>query len=288
MIKNATKIRLACICALLFSTFLSLSARAISTSTDHTALWWNPAESGWGMNVIQQEQILFVTLFIYGANNAPTWYVGSNVAFVSANSAGDRTYAGELYVTTGTPFSTTPFNPGAFSIQPVGNITFVGRADGTATVQYNVGSAAVSKAVVRQTWAQPNFTLNKATPYVGVGSAATTGCAAPADNSAGTSTYPQIALYINSVGNTMRLEITTSPPEAGTCILSGNNYVQEGRYGKATLTGRCSFIPLPAPDLKFEAREVEVGTNHFTLQYALTAGIGTGCVETGTLAGTRK
>jgi hypothetical protein len=155
-------------------------------------------------------------------------------------------------------------------------------------VQYTAGSATVNKTVTRQTWAQPNFTLNTATPYEGVGSGTTTGCTVPGDNGSGCAHYPQIALYINSVGNTMRLEITTSPPEVGTCILSGNNYVQEGRYDKATLTGRYSFIPLPEPDIRFEAREVEVGTNHFTVQYKLTAGIGPGCTETGTLTGVKK
>lgn len=276
---------IACLCAFLCATFLSFSARAVSTSTDYSGLWWNASESGWGMNVMQQEQIIFITLFIYGPSGAPTWY-SATATFASANGAGDRSYTGDLYATTGTPFSTTPFNPAATTAQKVGTIVFVGKADGTATVQYTAGSATVNKAVVRQTWAQPNFTLNTATPYEGVGSGATTGCANPSDNGSGSSHYPQIALYINS--NTMHVEITVPPPEGGTCILHATNYVQEGRFGKATLTGRCSFIPLPIPDLRFEAREVEVGINHFTLQYKLTAGIGDGCSETGTMTGVKK
>jgi hypothetical protein len=282
-----TRFRTACICALLLGAVLSLPARAISGSPDYTALWWNASENGWGMNVIQQEQILFITLFVYGTGSAPTWYVASNVAFVSANAAGDRTYTGTLYATTGTPFSTVPFNPNATTVRPVGNITFVGRADGTASVQYTADSASVSKTLVRQTWAQPNFTLNTATAYVGASSGTDTGCPNPSDNGPSFSTYDQIALYINSVGNTMRMEITTPPTDAGLCTLQGNNYVQEGRYGKATLTGRCSGFPSTNPPITFEAREVEVGPNFFTLQYTISAGLG-GCVERGTFTGAKK
>ena len=274
-----------CICAFLFGTFLSLSARAVSTSTDYSALWWNASESGWGMNVMQEEQILFITLFIYGSTGAPTWY-SATATFASANGAGDRTYTGDLYATTGTPFSTTPFNPGATTVQKVGSIQFVGRADGTATVQYTAGSATVNKTLVRQTWAQPNFTLNTATAYVGAHSAVTTGCSTASDNGPYNTTYSQVALYINSVGNTMHLELTA--PEAGLCTLHGNNYVQEGRYGKATLTGRCSAFPASAPALTVEAREVEVGANYFTMQLTVTGGTDVGCTDVGVLTGAKK
>lgn len=280
--------RVAVACAFLLSALLSLPARAVSGSPDYSALWWNASESGWGMNVMQQEQILFITLFIYGSNSAPTWYVGPNVAFTGANAAGDRTYAGDLYATTGTPFSATPFVSGATTAQVAGRITFVGRADGTATVQYTASGSTVNKTLVRQTWAQPNFTLNTATPYAGAMSGTTAGCANTSDNGTGSSQPSNIALYINSVGNTMRLEVTTPPTDAGLCILSGNNYVQEGRFGKATLTGRCSGFPASQPAITFQAREVEVGTNYFTLQYTITSGVGAGCVENGVMMGAKK
>jgi hypothetical protein len=282
-----------CICAFLFGTFLSFSARAVSTSTDYSALWWNASESGWGMNVMQEEQILFITLFIYGpnaapgSNGAPTWYSAS-ATFASANGAGDRTYTGDLYATTGTPFSTTPFDSGATTAQKVGSIQFVGRADGTATVQYTAGSATVNKTVVRQTWAQPNFTLNTATAYVGASSEVNTGCANASDNGPGNTTYSQIGLYINSVGNTMHLELTMPPTEGGLCTFHGNNYVQEGRYGKATLTGRCAAMPASAPGFTIQAREVEVGANYFTMQYSVTSGPNAGCTSVGVLTGAKK
>ena len=273
---------LAFICAFLFS-FLSLPAGAVTASTDYSAIWWNAAESGWGMNVIQQEQILFITLFVYGPNNAPTWLV-SSANFVSANGAGDRTYTGDLFATTGTPYAVTPFNTGAVTAQAVGTITFVGRADGTATVQYNSGSTVVNKTLTRQTFAQPNFTLNTATPYVVAASDTGTGCASSSDNRRSNTTYSNVALYIN--GTTMRLEITAPPGDGGLCVFQGGNYVQEGRYGKATLTGTCADFP--SSPLTWRVREVEVGAQYFTLLYTQTGGPSTGCTFNGVMTGAKK
>lgn len=271
---------------LLIGLLSSLSARAVTGSTDYTGLWYSASESGWGMNVMQQEQILFITLFIYGANSQPTWFVASEASFTSANSAGDRTYTGALYATTGTPFSTTPFNPASVTVAQVGSITFVGRADGTASVSYTANSSTVNKAVVRQTWAQPNFTLNTATAYVGANSSNTTGCSVASNNGAGNGTFTNVGLYIN--GSTMRVELTTPPTDAGVCTFQGGNYVQEGRYGKATLTGTCSAFPASTPPMQLAARQVEVGSNFFTFQYTITGGPNAGCTETGVFVGARK
>jgi hypothetical protein len=264
----------------------SHGARAVSTSTDYTGLWWNSAESGWGMNVIQQEQILFITLFIYGAGNAPTWYVASNVAFTSVNPAGDRTYTGQLFATTGTPFGTVPFLPSSITVTQPGNITFVGKADGTATLQYNVGATTVNKTLVRQTWAQPNFTLNTMTSYVASNADTTTGCTTPSDNGSGSGSNTNFGLYVNSVGNTLRFEIAS--PDAGLCTLFGNNYVQEGRYGRATVTGRCAGFAASVPNVVFNVREFEVGSNFFTFQYTITGGPGAGCTSRGVYVGAKK
>jgi hypothetical protein len=268
------------------SLFFSTASRAVSTSSDYTGLWWNSSESGWGMNVIQQEQILFITLFIYGTGNAPTWYVASNVAFTSANAAGDRTYTGQLFATTGTPFGTVPFVPSSVTVTQPGNITFVGRADGTATLQYNVGATTVNKTLVRQTWAQPNFTLNTISNYAAANSDTTTGCTNPSDNGSGSGTNTNFGLYVNSVGNTLRFEITS--PDSGLCTLFGNNYVQEGRYGRATVTGRCTAFPASAPSVVFNVREFEVGPNFFTFQYTITGGPAAGCTSRGVYVGAKK
>mgnify|MGYP001797017603 CR=1 FL=1 len=59
----------------------SITAQAqVTTSPNYTALWWNPAESGWGMNLTHQGSIMFSTVFTYRndqptTTNPPTWFV---------------------------------------------------------------------------------------------------------------------------------------------------------------------------------------------------------------------
>jgi len=40
--------------------------RADMVDTNYTALWWNPAENGWGLNISHQGNTLFGTLYTYG------------------------------------------------------------------------------------------------------------------------------------------------------------------------------------------------------------------------------
>ena len=267
------------------------AARAVSTSTDYSDLWFNASESGWGMNVIHQENILFITLFVYGTNNAPTWFVASNVAFQSQNAAGDRIYRGDLFATTGTPFGVTPFVPltGA-NVRTVGTVTFTGLAAGGATLSYTVDGTTVNKTLTRQTWAQPNFTLNVATPYVGAQSAEVSGCTTPSQNEKTFTTFSSLNLYINQVGNTMRVEFTTPPSDgSAVCTLQGNNYTQEGRYGKATLSGRCTNFPSTMGNVTLLVTNVEVSATSFSYRFAGTGGpFGPGCTERGSVVGAKK
>ena len=78
-----------------------------AASTNYTALWWNPSESGWGINFDHQGDILFGTLFTYDASGNPLWLVMSD----GARQAGTQTFTGALYQTTGPAFNANPFTP---------------------------------------------------------------------------------------------------------------------------------------------------------------------------------
>ena len=49
-----------------------------ASSANVQDLWWNPAESGWGLNIAHQDDTLFATLFTYGADGGGIWLVMSN------------------------------------------------------------------------------------------------------------------------------------------------------------------------------------------------------------------
>ena len=63
---------------------LVLLATPAARAADYTDLWWNPAESGWGVNVVQSDTFMFLTFFIYGQDGKPTWYSASLTQLLSS------------------------------------------------------------------------------------------------------------------------------------------------------------------------------------------------------------
>lgn len=115
------------------------------SSANHTALWWNAAESGWGINFNHQGDNVFGTLFTYSASGAPMWLVMSN----GARQSGE-TFSGLLYSTTGPAFNANPFTPiGAGNITTVGTMT-VTFSGNSAMLNYTVNGAPVTKNIVKQ------------------------------------------------------------------------------------------------------------------------------------------
>ncbi|HSS27803.1 MAG TPA: hypothetical protein VLL50_07585, partial [Usitatibacter sp.] len=56
------------------------------------------------MQLVQRDNTIFATLFVYGQNNQPTWYVST------MQHSASLTWTGPLYATTGPWFGTVPFN----------------------------------------------------------------------------------------------------------------------------------------------------------------------------------
>jgi hypothetical protein len=54
---------------------LSSAAWPARTAPEISDMWWNPDESGWGVNVIMQKDVAFATFFLYDTARNPTWYV---------------------------------------------------------------------------------------------------------------------------------------------------------------------------------------------------------------------
>lgn len=112
-------------------------------------LWWNPAESGWGVNIAHQDDTLFATLFTYNAQGQPAWYVLSD----GARNPGTRTYTGALYHTTGPAFNSVPWTP--ISAFQVGTMTFNFNDGNAGTMTYSVDGVSVTKQIQRQVFQNP-------------------------------------------------------------------------------------------------------------------------------------
>ena len=74
---------------------LALPAHAVGRMTDASDLWFNSAESGWGVNVIQQNEIVFLTFFAYSASRNPVWYSASEMR-TDGPSNGVTVYQGRM------------------------------------------------------------------------------------------------------------------------------------------------------------------------------------------------
>ena len=71
-----------------------------SAAVTYNDLWWIPSESGWGTNIAQQGDTLFMTFFVYGTDSKPTWFV-AQLARTGTSAAGQPVFTGKTYVTTG-------------------------------------------------------------------------------------------------------------------------------------------------------------------------------------------
>lgn len=120
-----------------------------SSVANYADLWWNAAESGWGLSISQQGSTLFAVWYSYGADGKPVWYV-----MPGGTWAGD-TYGGTLYRTTSAPtafFGAGTFNPAAVQATAVGSMSIRFWSPGGAVMSYTVNGVLGAKSIQRQSF----------------------------------------------------------------------------------------------------------------------------------------
>ena len=95
----------------------------LAAATNYQDLWWNPAESGWGVNFTHQGDVIFATWFTYDAAGKPWWLI----AELRQTAAG--VYGGKVSTVKGPAFDAVPFDAGKVVETVVGEAT-VTFADG--------------------------------------------------------------------------------------------------------------------------------------------------------------
>jgi hypothetical protein len=124
----------------------------LATATNYQDLWWNaPAgsESGWGLNITHQGNILFLTWFTYDLDGSPLWLSAT------AQQTGAATYSGTLSRTRGPAFNATPWSPGNVTATPVGTATLTFANGNQATFAYTVNGVSQSKQITREVFRTP-------------------------------------------------------------------------------------------------------------------------------------
>ena len=136
--------------------FAGFTLPALAT-TDYSDMWFIPAESGWGVNLTQNENVIFITFFVYGPDNQPKWYVAITARDASGN------YTGSLFSTVG-PYFGLPWNPAAYAPTLAGTATFAPVNPYQGSLTYTLlGGPTVNKSIERQTL----VTINLAGNYTG-------------------------------------------------------------------------------------------------------------------------
>src|SRR5208282_3755474 len=115
-----------------------------AAAVDYTDIWYLPSESGWGVNMVQADNVMFATFFVYGPGNVPTWYTA--VLYGDANG----NFSGNLYATVGSYFG-NPWNPGSFVATLVGTASFAPSSAYQGTLSYHfTAGITVTKLIQRQ------------------------------------------------------------------------------------------------------------------------------------------
>jgi len=256
----------------------AMPARASTYSIDFTDIWWNAAESGWGINVAQRSNIIFATLFVYGPDNTARWY-SATLTPVSPQPSGVTRFSGQLVRTTGPWFGAPVFNTNTVTVAPVGNMTLSFNSPVTGTLEYVVDGVTVRKDIARQ----PFGTENIAGQYQGGMIAIASQCQNPTNNGVADIRGTMVA-SMTGAGATLRANFVISIDASSICTFNGP-YVQIGRM--ATISGgtfSCTVGNQQANNGTFSMPALEDQVNGF---HASFTGGDQFCTYNGRFGGTR-
>ncbi len=239
----------------LFATFaVSLSASATTVGPDYTDQWWNASESGWGVNFVQQNDVIFATLFVYGSDSSPRWYVATMRPSGAA-------FSGPLYQTTGPYFGAGSFNPASVVATQTGNMTVAFANQYSGSLVYSVGGVTVTKQITRQTFAEQNIAGN----YIGGLTAQGTNC----HNSPNGPILIFDTLRVTQSGRnlSMLVQFTSTTGQSSQCTFAGTLTAQ-GRVAQVgNGTWNCTFGGSPGNVGTFALDMVDASQNGFTSRF---------------------
>lgn len=208
---------------------VSLAAAAdMNLGSMFSDLWWRSpgaSEDGWGMTVDHQDQVMFITLYVYRADTSSYWAV----ATLNHVDGSRYTFTGDLYDAHGPwfggPYSATPYVP-----RKVGTATFTAPDPLHATLSYTVDGTPVSKTLERQTLRNLDFSGT----YLGAITFVTSSCANPLDNGDVTADSGPMTITQTGAGVTIAYIGTEAA-----CNFAGT-YAQSGGVGSLPATVSCT------------------------------------------------
>ena len=234
---------------------LVATAPFAARAADYSDMWWaaGGSESGWGVNLTQNENVVFATFYVYDANKQPIWYT-------SAMTATGSSFVGPLYQTSASFFGDPVFvSPTAAGTALVGSATFTPTTVSTGTLSYNVsnipgrGNVVVSKAIQRFAFQ----TILLGGDYSGVLSSTTTQCANASDNGTVLSDIdPQVT---QTLDGTLQFIIPFTSAPGSSCTITGAG-VQEGQLFRIPAASySCNFNSINTTASMSEIKATNLG-----------------------------
>ena len=110
---------------------------------NYQGLWWNAAESGWGLNLAHQGDLLYATWYTYDANGRPSWLA------MLAHRASGETFAGDVIEVHGSPYDVRPYDPSKKVVTTVGQATLSFLSNDAGTFTYNAKDVRRSVPITR-------------------------------------------------------------------------------------------------------------------------------------------
>ncbi len=236
-------------------------ASATSYSTDQSDLWWNPAESGWGIQFVHRGDIIFATMFVYDPSHIPIWYGGTLYP-----TGASFTWSGANYETAGPWFGNVPFDPAQVSNRIVGAMTWAATSTTTGTLTYTVDGVSVTKLLTRQTLVYDDYSGT----FQGAIHRAASGCTNPMNN---TTDELAAGLFIQQADTAMT--VSTSDALGTMCTYSGT-LSQAGQMGSIDGTYSCNT----GDGGNFNIFELQVGVSGISGRFAQSSNL-TACLSNG-------
>ncbi len=152
---------------------------AAARAQDYTDIWWGAGgtESGWGVNFVQNDDIVFATFYIYDVNRQPIWYSAA------MTSTGSGSFTWPALPDAGLVLrQSLESEPSTLPRHLVGSSTFTPSSATTGTLNYSVTTGANMGAASKQIGRYAFKTILLGGNYSGAYSSTTIQCANSADN----------------------------------------------------------------------------------------------------------
>lgn len=135
-----------------------------ASATNYTDLWWNPAQQGWGLNIVHQGEVIFFGWYTYGPDQRPMWVTGTGQRQANGSYSGDLNRP-----LSGTPLSQINGSPAtSFPVPKVGTFSLSFSNGENASFNWTLDGVTQTRALTRFAFGSP-ATVCTSTPAGGGG-----------------------------------------------------------------------------------------------------------------------